>query len=51
MDLRVQDDLKLSGGGRKSAQGKVSDTQRYLVALDAGSISASAISRSPVIPS
>jgi hypothetical protein len=44
MDLRVQDDLKLSGGA-KSAQGKVSDTQRYLVALDAGSISASAISR------
>ncbi len=45
MDLRVQDDLRLSGGA-KSAQGKVSDTQRYLVALDAGSISASAISRS-----
>lgn len=45
MDLRVQDDLKLSGG-TKAAHGKVSDTQRYLVALDAGSISASAISRS-----
>jgi hypothetical protein len=45
MDLRVQDDLRLSGGA-KSAHGKVSDTQRYLVALDAGSISASAISRS-----
>jgi hypothetical protein len=45
MDLRVQDDLKLSGA-KKTARGKVSDTQRYLVALDAGSISASAISRS-----
>jgi hypothetical protein len=45
MDLRVQDDLRLSGG-KKAARGKVSDTQRYLVALDAGSISASAISRS-----
>ena len=44
MDLRVQDDLRLTGGS-KSARGKVSDTQRYLVALDAGSISASAISR------
>jgi hypothetical protein len=45
MDLRVQDDLRLSGGS-KAARGKVSDSQRYLVALDAGSISASAISRS-----
>jgi hypothetical protein len=45
MDLRVQDDLKLPGGS-KYGQGKVSDVQRYLVALDAGSISASAISRS-----
>ena len=45
MDLRVQDDLKL-GGGTKAPQGKVSDANRYLVALDAGSISASAISRS-----
>ena len=45
MDLRVQDDLKLNGGA-KAARGKVSDVQRYLVALDAGSISASAISRS-----
>jgi len=44
MDLRVQDDLRLTG--RSKAQGKVSDSQRYLVALDAGSISASAISRS-----
>jgi hypothetical protein len=44
MDLRVHDDLKLIGGS-KSARGKVSDVQRYLVALDAGSISASAISR------
>jgi hypothetical protein len=45
MDLRVQDNLRLSGGA-KAARGKVSDIQRYLVALDAGSISASAISRS-----
>ncbi|HEY5094649.1 MAG TPA: hypothetical protein VII69_06030 [Candidatus Eremiobacteraceae bacterium] len=45
MDLRVQDDLRLSGTA-KAAQGNVSDVQRYLVALDAGSISASAISRS-----
>jgi hypothetical protein len=42
MDLRVQDDLNLSGA-KKTARGKVSDMQRYLVALDAG---ASAISRS-----
>lgn len=45
MDLRVQDDLRLSGAA-KAARGGVSDVQRYLVALDAGSISASAISRS-----
>jgi hypothetical protein len=45
MDLRVRDDLTLNGA-KKTARGKVSDMQRYLVALDAGSISASAISRS-----
>jgi hypothetical protein len=45
MDLRVTDDLVLTGSAA-AAHGTVSDTQRYLVALDAGSISASAISRS-----
>lgn len=45
MDLRVQDDLNLRGA-KTAALGRVSDMQRYLVALDAGSISASAISRS-----
>src|SRR4029077_9212011 len=43
MDLRVTDDLVLSGSA--AAHGTVNDSQRYLVALDAGSISASAISR------
>ncbi|HLJ83046.1 MAG TPA: hypothetical protein VKT51_02570 [Candidatus Eremiobacteraceae bacterium] len=45
LDLTVRDTLTMSGTG-KSARGKVEDTQRYLVALDAGSISASAVSRS-----
>jgi hypothetical protein len=45
LDLTVRDTLTMSGTG-KTAHGSVMDTQRYLVALDAGSISASAVSKS-----
>lgn len=44
MDLTVRDTLTLTGSA-KSAHGTVVDTQRYLVALDVNSISATAVSR------
>ncbi len=43
MDLTVTDSLSLAGSA-KSAHGSVVDTQHYLVALDANSISAAAVS-------
>ncbi len=45
LDLNVRDTLTMLGAG-KSAHGSIVDTQRYLVALDAGSISASAVPKS-----